>query len=80
MVRLRILKFIFYVMHIDRCGYWSFTILILYPLSHLGGNEGSLVGMNRDPVPTCKAFVGNVVVLSLLLYHMYEVYGTTVFR
>ena len=35
------------------------------------GNERYLVQMDRVPVPTCKAFVRNIVVLFLALFHMY---------
>ena len=34
-------------------------------------SEQYLVGMDQDPVPTCKAFVRSVVVLFLALYHVY---------
>ena len=43
------------------------------------GNEGHLVGTDRDLVSTCKTFVRSVFVLFLALYRVYLVYGTTVF-
>ena len=33
-------------------------------------SERHLLGTDRDPVPTCKAFV-NIVVSLLALYHLY---------
>ena len=44
-----------------RWRYWSF-----------GGNERQLMGTDRDPVPTCKFVVRNVVVLFLALYHVFK--------
>ena len=40
-------------------------------IGHLGVNEWHLVGMDQDPVPTCKAFLRSVVVLFLALYGVY---------
>ena len=40
-------------------------------IGHSGGNERHLVGTDRDPVTTCKAFVKSVVVLFLVLYRAY---------
>ena len=36
-------------------------------------SERGLMGTDRDPVPACKPFVKNVVVLFLALYRVYEV-------
>ena len=43
-------------------------------------SERHLVGKDREPVPTCKAFVRSVVLLFLDLYRVYYVYGTIAFR
>ena len=43
-------------------------------IRHPGGNERHLVGKDRDPVPTCNAFVRNVVVLFLTLYRVLFIY------
>ena len=41
-------------------------------IGHLGGNELYLLGIERDPVPSCKVFVRNVVVLYSALYHVFK--------
>ena len=33
-------------------------------VGHLGGNERQLLGMDQDPVPICKAFCKEVLIIS----------------
>ena len=40
-------------------------------IGHSGGNERHLEGVDRDPAPTCKAFVKSVVVLFLAFNRVY---------
>ena len=40
-------------------------------VGHSGGNKQHLVGTDREPVPTCNAFVRSLVVLFLAVYRVY---------